>query len=131
MTPEDFIKGCNHVIRVYPDYAEKTLRKNANYLKKKLVINSPDSGSNHKNKLNESWSMKVEGFGTDVEADIWSKAPHFHLVDRGRVIKDRYGHVHGFKQGTHFLKKTVDRTETEIMFNLEKDIAKKVDDGIG
>ena len=75
--------------------------------------------------------MKIEGFGTDVEADIWSKAPHFHLVDRGHVIKDRYGHVHGFKQGAHFLQQTVDRTETEIMFNLEKDMAKKVDDGIG
>ena len=77
MKPEDFIKGCNHVIRVYPDYAEKTLRKNANYLKKKLAINSPDSGSDHKNKLNESWRMKIEGFGTDVEADISVQGPAF------------------------------------------------------
>lgn len=131
MTPEDFIKGCNHVIGFYPDYAAKTLRKSANYLKNKLKANSPDSGSHHKNKLNESWSMKIEGFGTDVEADIWSKAPHFHLVDRGHVIKDRYGHVHGFKQGTHFLKRTVDLSETEVMFILDKEISKKVDEGLG
>ena len=112
----------------FPDDVETVLNRGANRMIKALKTNSPDSGKDHKGKLNKSWKKKIEGYGKDIHANIYSTAPHFHLVDRGHKIMDKKGHEKGFVQGKHFLQKTIDEQQDDLQEYMWKGVYKRVKD---
>lgn len=61
-----------------------------------------------------------------MQANIYSKAPHFHLVDRGHVKKNRSGKVIGYVQGEHFLQKTLDSEGKDIQKKMGEQLLKKL-----
>lgn len=129
MTPEEFTTKLTELQKRFPLEQEKAVKKSANKLKKILTAESPDSGSTHKRKLNKSWSVRMTGFrATTIQAEIYSRSPHFHLVERGHVIKTPSGQVKGFKQGTFFLKKTVNDNQKEVIDDMEKMFFKFIED---
>ena len=89
VTFEEFIGRLQAVQKDFPDDVEIVLNRGANRMVRALKENSPDSGKDHKGKLNKRWKKKIEGYGRDIRADIYSTAPHFHLVDRGHKIVDK------------------------------------------
>ena len=125
---EEFIGRLQTVQRNFPDDVETVLNRGANRMIKALKTNSPDSGNDHKGKLNKSWKKKIEGYGKDIHANIYSTAPHFHLVDRGHKIVDKKGHEKGFVQGKHFLQKTIDEQQDDLQEYMWKGVYKRVKD---
>ena len=125
---EEFIGRLRTVQKNFPDDVETVLNRGANRMIKALKTNSPDSGKDHKGKLNKSWKKKIEGYGKDIHANIYSTAPHFHLVDRGHKIMDKKGHEKGFVQGKHFLQKTIDEQQDDLQEYMWKGVYKRVKD---
>lgn len=125
---EEFIGRLQTVQKNFPDDVETVLNRGANRMIKALKTNSPDSGKDHKGKLNKSWKKKIEGYGKDIHANIYSTAPHFHLVDRGHKIVDKKGHEKGFVQGKHFLQKTIDEQQDDLQEYMWKGVYKRVKD---
>lgn len=105
---DEFLAKLTTISDEYPGTAEKHLRRTGNKLKHELIEASPDSGHDSKKKIKKMWRTKTSGLsGSELEAQVYSKSPHFHLIDRGHVIKDKKGNTHGFVQGKHFLDATV------------------------
>ena len=130
---DDFMQQLTDVGNQFPGTCEKHLKRVGNKMKKELKEVSPDSGKDHKGKLNKSWKSEVKGYtGEELQMDIWSTSPHFHLVDRGHVVKTPSGKVVGFVQGKHFLEKTSQHIDADVlpeeMEKLYKDISKKLGD---
>lgn len=125
---EEFIGRLQTVQKNFPDDVETVLNRGANRMVRALKTNSPDSGNDHKGKLNKSWKKKIEGYGKDIHANIYSTAPHFHLVDRGHKIMDKKGHEKGFVQGKHFLQKTIDEQQDDLQEYMWKGVYKRVKD---
>ena len=91
---DDFKQQLTEVANEFPGTCEKHLRRVGNKMKKELKEASPDSGHDTKKKLNKSWKSEVQGYtGEDLQMNIWSNSPHFHLVDRGHVQKTKSGKV--------------------------------------
>jgi len=116
----------------FPKEAEKRLQKIGNKFKKIVREKGPDSGINSKRKLKKSWKSKVNGYrGEDLELEIWSTSPHFHLVDRGHAKVDSKGNKKGFVQGKHFLEATVQEVDKTVvpveLENFMNEIAKKIE----
>lgn len=133
MKIEEFIQRLDDVQTQYPVESEKVLRKGANKMKKELVDASPD-GPGKKRKIKKSWRMKVEGItAKGIEAQLTNKSPHYHLVERGHVIKDRWGHVHGFHQGKKFkfTEKTVNAKKGQINKEMGEQLFKMLGDKFG
>lgn len=125
---EEFISRLETVQKDFTDDVEIVLNRGANRMVRALKTNSPDSGNDHKGKLNKSWKKKIEGYGKDIHANIYSTAPHFHLVDRGHKIMDKKGHEKGFVQGKHFLQKTIDEQQDDLQEYMWKGVYKQVKD---
>ena len=130
---EEFNQQLADIANEYPGTAEKHLRRIGNKFKKIIKEKSPDSGTDHKGKLNKSWKSEVKGFsGEALSMDIWSTSPHFHLVDRGHKLVGKNGAVLGFVQGKHFLAATAQEIEAEVVpteiEKMYKDISKKIGD---
>jgi hypothetical protein len=129
---EEFSKSLLGVCDIYLDTAEKHLKTAGNKLKKAAKENSPDSGAEHKKKLNKSWKSEIEGYNaSDLQYKLWSSAPHYHLVERGHAMVTKDGKTVGFVQGTHFFDKTVKEFEAsgeaaKEIEKLAKDLADKV-----
>lgn len=125
---EEFIGRLQTVQKNFPDDVETVLNRGANRMIKALKTNSPDSGKDHKRKLNKSWKKKIEGYGKDIHANIYSTAPHFHLIDCGHKIVDKKGQEKGFVQGKHFLQKTIDEQQDDLQEYMWKGVYKRVKD---
>lgn len=128
---EEFIGRLELVQREFPDDSEIVLKRSADRMIRALKENSPDSGSEHKGKLNKSWRKEIEGYGKNIHANIYSTAPHFHLVDRGHKIVDKKDNEKGFVQGKHFLQKTIDEQDDDLreymLKSLYRQVKKKLD----
>ena len=74
--------------------------------------------------------MRIEGTGKNLRANIYSTAPHFHLVDRGHVQKAPDGRVTGFVQGSHFLQKTLDNEGADIQEAMGEKLLRKLGDNL-
>lgn len=122
---EEFIGRLETVQKDFTDDVEIVLNRGANRMVKGFKTNSPDSGNDHKGKLNKRWKKKIEGYGKDIHANIYSTAPHFHLVDRGHKIMDKKGHEKGFVQGKHFLQKTIDEQQDDLQEYMWKGVYKQ------
>lgn len=127
MDINEFINHLGDVQRDYPLEAEKALRRGSNKMLRAVRSASPDSGQKHKRKIKNSWRCKLSGLrAEDIQANIYSIAPHFHLVERGHVMKTLGGKVKGYKQGTHFFEKTVNSNINEIQELISDDLFKAV-----
>jgi len=130
---DSFKQSLVEIAETFSDTAEKHLNACGNKLKKELKQNTPDSGTDHKKKLNKSWKSETVGYsGKDLEYRLWNKAPHVGLVDRGHMVVTKGGKVHGFVQGTHFIDKTTKEFEASGAIDKEltkfaKDVQKKLD----
>ena len=80
---EEFIGRLELVQREFPDDSEIVLKRSADRMIRALKENSPDSGSEHKGKLNKSWRKEIEGYGKKYTCKIiYSTAPTiFTLID--------------------------------------------------
>ena len=131
MTPEEFCEKLARAQQQFPGDAENALKKGARKMVKALKDNSPFTTWEHKGKLNKSWRMKVEGdLSSNLQANIYSTAPHFHLVDRGHVQKAPGGRVTGFVQGSHFLQKTIDDEGDDIQEEMGEKLLRKLGDNL-
>lgn len=127
MLIEEFIARIDEAQRAYPSDAEDVLKKNAGKMVKALQENSPDSGHEGKHKIKNSWKKEIKGISAEtLHAEIHSDSPHFHLLDRGHVMKTRSGKVIGFKQGLHFVKKTVNEEKAGLQAAMGAELYKKL-----
>ena len=60
VTFEEFIGRLQAVQKNFPDDVEVVLNRSANRMIRALKENSPDSGKDHKGKLNKSWKKQIE-----------------------------------------------------------------------
>ena len=112
----ELLGDIRQIANTFPKEAEKRIQKIGNQFKKIVREKGPDSGTNSKRKLKKSWKSKVKGYrGEDLELEIWSTSPHFHLVDRGHALVDSKGNKKGFVQGKHFLEATVQEVEATVV----------------
>lgn len=128
---EEFRASIDKIANTFPLESEKRLTRIGNKMKKMLKERSPDSGAAHRRKLNKSWKSKAKGYsGETLSVEIWSNAPHFHLVDRGHKLVNKKGTAVGFVQGKHFLEKTAQEVEATVvpgeMDKFLDEIAKKM-----
>ena len=78
--------------------------------------------------------MTINGSSSrTLEATLRNTSPHFHLVERGHVMKTMHGKIKGFKQGTFFFKTTVEKKRNDIRTavgeHMFKILRKKIKDG--
>lgn len=133
--------------REAPSYIYKGLDKIGNKTRKELKAASPvgKSKKSSKKRLKMRWTAEraTKEFG-DYVKKVRSKAPHYHLVERGHRIVARGPGKHsrrkyvlkrnrkggGYISGQYFAKKTFDSLEPEIYQSYEKmldDIMKTLD----
>ena len=121
---DDFINKLIRVGEEYPDLSQKYLRRIGNTLKRSAIAASPvgkaptqvwdwrkQKNKTNRRKLKLSWTGKIVGSsGPELEYQLRSKAPHFHLVERGHILEIK-GKYKGFVQGKYFFKRTVGNFE--------------------
>ncbi|BAL85200.1 hypothetical protein SELR_pSRC500260 (plasmid) [Selenomonas ruminantium subsp. lactilytica TAM6421] len=122
---DQFLQNIEYAANQAPATAEKYLKKAGNKLRKAAKDASPESHDQKKKSkhLKNRWSGKIKGmFGHDLEYDLRSKAPHYHLVERGHAKVTPNGRVVGFTPGTHFFEKAVQQFQSsgEVDKQLEK-----------
>lgn len=127
-------------ISSYPDEAGKTLNRIGNQLKKRLKAASPDGKMKAqykserarkkaiKSKLKNRWKSKLTGYGSEMRVEVWSKAPHFHLVERGHKIS---GKSAGFIAGRFFKEKVSQAAEGDLIPTEVDKFAKRITKKIG
>ena len=115
MKIEDFTAKLKDVAGVFPKEQETALKRGAAKMRKAIRSATPDSGVEHKRKLKKSWKIRMNGLTREsIQAEIYSSSSHFHLIERGHVLKTRTGRVIGYVQGRFFMKKTVDAQKDKI-----------------
>ena len=130
-------------ISSYPDEAGKTLNRIGNQLKKRLKAASPDGKMKAqykserarkkaiKSKLKNRWKSKLTGYGSEMRVEVWSKAPHFHLVERGHKMVTRSGKSAGFIAGRFFKEKVSQAAEGDLIPTEVDKFAKRITKKIG
>lgn len=132
MTIEEYTALITKAQRDFPLEAEEALEQGAKKMRRKIRAASPVGRAKHPHKLKNSWKMEMAGTSApNIEAHIFSTAPHFHLVERGHVMKTSHGKVKGYKQGTHFLEKTVNAEQSGIYDEIGNDLAGKLGGKLG
>nr|DAM51208.1 MAG TPA: putative tail component [Caudoviricetes sp.] len=126
-TIEDFIGRLNEVQKLLPDEAEKVMQTGTNKMKKAIEKRTPITGKNHKNKLRYSWKKRVTGASINtLRGEIYSKAPHFHLVERGHIKLNRKGEPIGFVQGKFFKEKAIDENIDDIKSDMKEKLLRRI-----
>lgn len=129
MDINEFVQRLGTIQAAYPIEAEDALKKGSQKMLRKIKAASPDSGQKHGRKIKNSWHLKMTGLSAaDIQANIYSTSPHFHLVECGHVIKTLGGRVKGFKQGSHFFERAVNQNLDEIQSDIAEKLFKAVSD---
>lgn len=132
MQIEEYNALIEKAIREFPLDSELELQRGAKRMRKEIRDNTPVGKGKHPRKLKNSWRVEMAGSRVgSVEADIYSTAPHFHLVERGHVQKNAHGQVTGYKQGKFFMKNTVESKGKEIQKEMSENLIKKLGDKLG
>ena len=132
ITIDEFIQRIDSYGKQYAGDAEVSLKKSAGKMRKALKKASPVGNAAHPHKLNKSWKLAMKGYSyNSLRAEIRSTAPHFHLVNRGHRVVDRWGNTHGYdNRHVHFLENTVKDEWPAIKDEMAKDFYQKVRDNI-
>jgi HK97 gp10 family phage protein len=129
MTIDEFIDRIDVANEKFPYECKEALEKATKTMKKELKNATPDSGKEHKHKLNKSWKHDMEGHSGDTfKGVIWNTAPHYHLVERGHAKVAPSGRVFGHQPGTHFKDKTVAEKKPDIVQKMHTDLYEKLSD---
>jgi hypothetical protein len=109
----------------YPDKAGDLLRKDGRSLRKMIAKEArqqTDTNESHKMSLGKIGSYnvsEVKGLGTHQYVEISAKAPHFHLVENGHMMKTKSGKTVGFVVGVHFLDKATKEYKNDMPEHVE------------
>lgn len=136
---DEFCIKLDKVSDEYADTAEKHLKRTGNKLKRMAKAATPvgkpvymtKDGKKIENKrykhMKNRWKYEIKGTsGNELEYQLRSKAPDFHLVERGHVQMTPGGKVTGFTQGKHFFDGVVNDYEAGGYY--EKELEKFFDD---
>lgn len=94
-------------VKIYPDFAEDSLKKMGRQLKKDVVKETKATVKKHTGKLLKGYKVsRVQGYGANMYVEFSGTAPHFHLIENGHVKKSPSGQTLGFKEGYHVVSKT-------------------------
>lgn len=127
MDINEFVRRLDAIQQDYPFEAEKALKSGAREMAKRVKEASPDSGRDHKGKIKKSWRLKMAGLSIDnIQANIYSTSPYFHLVERGHVMKNEHGKVKGYRQGTHFFERAVKQNISEVQEHIAERLFRAV-----
>lgn len=146
MDINECIARMKNLQKEFPDEAERVLAKGAKKMVDFAKEESPDGDKNHgeassmedelimntakgrRRKIKNSWRRKMSGYTAEsIQANIYNTAPHFHLVERGHVMKTIHGRVKGYKQGTYFFTRTVQKHAGEVMEGMYEDMFRAVE----
>lgn len=115
MDIDELVRNLDRIQNDYPREAEAALESGARRLLREVRKATPVGKARHKNKLKKGWKMRMAGFtAASTEVHVWNRSPHFHLVERGHVIKTPKGKVKGYRQGTFFFQKAVKENIDDI-----------------
>lgn len=133
MELDEFIRHIDEARLRFPADAEESLQKGAKRMTKEIKKASPVGKTEHPRKLNKSWVCTMKGWTADtLHAEIRSKAPHFHLVNRGFRRKNHLGRFVPNKGNdlahVGFLKRTLDANWPTIREDMDKEFYKRVRD---
>ncbi len=122
-----FDVSVEEAIEMYPGTAEKKLRKATREIKK-LAETSYDKSIT--GNLKGNWHAKYDTVGsTSIEGQVYSKSPHYHLVERGHALV-KNGKTIGHVPGKFFFKKMIEgegqRVADEQYQALMKALARKL-----
>lgn len=122
-----FDKSVEEAIRMYPNTAEKKLRKATREIKKLAEQAYPKSITGN---LKENWHTKYDVVNTtQVEGQVFSKSPHYHLVERGheKIVNGKSsGHVPGKFFFKSMIESDGERIANEQYQSLLKELSKKL-----
>ena len=115
---DEFVRRLQDVGREFPKTTEKYLRRTGNKLKSEAKKNSPVGKSENritrngksrvnKRKLKNSWTSQVKFDTLTQEYRLRSRAPHYHLVERGHNLIVR-GRDKGHRPGKRFFQRTAE-----------------------
>lgn len=134
MTIDEFCKRLDVMAARYPADAETALEKGAKYMTREIRKATPVGKGRHPHKLAKSWRCNMKGYrASDVQAEIRSTAPHFHLVNRGvQNAKTPQGAPmqNPARLNTHvgFFEKAVERNLAEASDRIKNTFYEKVRD---
>lgn len=122
-----FDVSVEEAIDMYPNTAEKKLRKATREIKK-LAENAYDKSIT--GNLKSNWHTKYDTVNvTQIEGLVYSKSPHYHLVERGHAMV-LGGRTVGHVSGKFFFKKMIEgegkKVAEEQYQALMKELAKKL-----
>lgn len=123
MDMNEYAELLARVEKEMPLEAEKQLQRGGNVLKRMAQDVAPkDTG-----KLAKSFKTEMKGWSAEnLECHIYSKAKHYHLIERGHVMKTRKGRIVGYKAGTFFFKKACDKFGLTVAPGLANRFFKKM-----
>lgn len=99
-----------------PDRIEEKLVELGNEVRKRTQAKTPVGTT----KLRRSFRLThPESLGNEYQIGLYSRAPHFHLVERGHRIVTKSGKEAGFKPGVFMLETSVKEVEQELQSELE------------
>ena len=146
---DEFVNRLREVGREFPKTSEKYLRRAGNTLKRNVIKAMPVGKSPEKRrkwnkhkwnwgygrntkKLKYGWTAKTVGAsGGNLEYQLYTRAPHYHLVERGHELIIR-GKSKGFRQGKFFFEKTANAFGSsgelrKIMEKFMQEIKRKIE----
>ena len=134
MKIEEFAQKLKVMETEFPADASDSLRTATTRMVRQIKKDSPRGRVvEHKHKLFKSWEKEIKDpFRGAPYAEIRSKAPHFHLVNRGvQNPKDAHGNPkpewrEGLNKHVGYMEKTVRRNWPDIKDKMQKDFYKKV-----
>lgn len=129
---DELMSNFKNLVKKYPDRAGELLVKQARELRKdvvKMVRNDTETDGSSKRslaKLKEYKISKVQGLGERQYIEISGKAPHFHLVENGHKLTNKFGQPvgQGYVVGYHFMDRASKKRRIEIPEELEATIDK-------
>ncbi len=118
---DDLTDDLKKAVGVYPDMAEKSLKKMGNKLKKETVKYTRTVVKQHTGRLIKGYKVgKVKGYGTNMFVEFSGTAPHFHLVENGHQLVNKNGETVGYVQGKHMIATTVASYDSVMNKEMDK-----------
>lgn len=107
---EDLNESLKALIKKYPDRAGECLRKEGYRTRGQIVKSArenTDTASKSPKSLGKVGSYRVsqvKGYGVNQYVEISARSPHFHLVERGHVIKQPFSYSYKRKDTGKIVK---------------------------
>lgn len=118
MDMETFVEHLKDIQEQFPRETEEVLAEHAKKLTSELKESTKISTKEHTGKLVRGWKYEMKGLTANtLEAHIFNKAPHVHLVEKGHNLVIN-GKSVGFVKGKFFIKSTVDANRNTIQNNI-------------